>query len=325
MRHGALLVVALFAGGCSATPTTAGSSPEPLHPDAVIELPGEPGALLVHGSAVWVTQPRCLARVSIRRQRLTRRIRLGMTPYDIVAGHGSLWVVGMLTGRERITREGRYPVIHVTRIEPRTGRVLARIPVPARSNGNRLAATAQDIWLTDPAEGASSRILAIDPRTHRVRPMPSGQEPTTLVPDRGGVWSANHDDGTLRLQDDRTALTLRSTRLPGEPHGLAVASGSLWVADGHHDRILEVARDSLEIVRRIGLGHETGPLTPAGRGGVWATAPSHHPEATRLRRIDPGGRIAQTVVAGDPVVDFASRARTLWVATTGRELLRVPE
>jgi hypothetical protein len=322
----ALAGLGLLMMSCGGRGSPATVSSEALSVEGTVELPGEPGAILIRPDAVWVTQPDGLVRVSIQRERITRRVRLGMVAYDIVAGHGSLWAVGMVKGRERVTREGRYPVIHLVRVEPRTGRVLARVPLPARSNGNRLAVTRRNVWITDPAEGPASRIFAVDPVSHRVQTLPSGEEPLALVPDRGRVWSVNHDDGTLRAQDANSARTVASIRLPGEPHGLVLASGSVWVADGHNARVLQVDPDSLEIVSRVDLSHETGPLAPAGRGGVWATAPWQHAESVRLWRIDPEGRVVESVSTGSPIIDFATRGRTLWIATTGsNRLLRVPE
>ena len=197
---------------------------------------------------------------------------------------------------------------------------------PAIVDGNRLAYTGARLWVSDPAEGASSRIFTIDPVTHRVATLVSGQEPVALIPDGDRIWSANHDDGTLHAHHARTGRTTASTRLPGEPHGLAVASGWLWVADAHSNRILQIDPDSLRIVRRIALGHETGPLAAAGRGGVWATGPWHPPSPTRLRRIDESGQVVQSVVAADPIIAFVSSHKSLWIAVTGGNLLlRVSE
>src|SRR5687767_1841359 len=87
---GMVAIGVLVAGGCGGN-----AAPEPmpavLLPADTIELPGEPGAVLVHGSFVWVTQPSGLVRVSVARPRVTARIELNMSPFDLVAADGSLW------------------------------------------------------------------------------------------------------------------------------------------------------------------------------------------------------------------------------------------
>jgi hypothetical protein len=295
-----------------------------------IGLPAEPWAVLAEPGGLWVVlSDHTLARYDpATGRRDGAPVRLPFTPGTLVAGHGDLWIGGQVDGRRRITSEGNYPVIRVARVDPRRRAVTAVIPVPMRSNGNRLVATANAVWVTDPAEGTLSRIWRVDPAANRLlgRPLRGGEEPLALEALGGAVWSANHDDGTLRRMDATTGALEGTVELGVEPHGMAVTQEAIWVADAHHNAVLRVDPASGRTVARIRVGFEPGPLaaTPAA---VWvASPPDLDLAATPLARIDPAG---DRVVA---TVPFAGRATALvadgdraWVATSGpNALLRLP-
>src|SRR5918995_605875 len=166
-----------------------------------IALPAEPWAVLAEPTGLWVVlSDRTLARYDPATARLEAApVRLPFTPGALVAGHGDLWIGGQVDGRRRITAEGNYPVIQLARVDPRRRAVTAVIPVPMRSNGNRLVSTSNAVWVTDPAEGPLSRIWRVDPATNRLLrpPLRGGDGPRAPAALHGAAWRANHDDGTL--------------------------------------------------------------------------------------------------------------------------------
>ena len=296
-----------------------------------IDLPAEPWAVLAEPTGLWVVlSDRTLARYDPATARLDAApVRLPFTPGALVAGHGDLWIGGQVDGRRRITAEGNYPVIQLARVDPRRRAVTAVIPVPMRSNGNRLVSTSNAVWVTDPAEGPLSRIWRVDPATNRLLrpPLRGGEEPLALEALDGAVWSANHDDGTLRRMDAVTGTLEGTVELGVEPHGMAVTHEAIWVADGHHHAVLRVDPASGRTVARIPVGFEPGPLV-ATRTAVWvASPPDPDLAASQLARIDPAGN--RVVAAGVPIDGRATAlvadGERAWVATTGpNALLRLP-
>jgi DNA-binding beta-propeller fold protein YncE len=255
-------------------------------------------------------------------------VRLPFTPGTLAAGHGDLWVGGQVEGRRRVTAEGSYPVIRVARVDPDRRVVTAVIALPMRSNGNRLVGTPDAVWVTDPAEGPASRIWRIDPATNRPLspPLQGGEEPLALEAAGGSVWSANHDDGTLRRMDARTGALERRIDLGVEPHGMAVAEGAIWVADAHHATVLRVDPGGGRTVARVPVGFETAALA-ATPTAVWvATPPEPDVGASSLARIDPAtNRVTATTPVPGKVMALAADRTGAWLATAGPDaILRLP-
>ena len=295
-----------------------------------IDLPAEPWAVLAEAGGLWVVlSDHTLARYDPATARSDgAAVRLPFTPGALVAGHGDLWIGGQVDGRRRITSEGSYPVIQVARVDPRRRAVTAVIPMAMRSNGNRLASTPNAVWVSDPAEGALSRIWRVDPAANRVLrpPLRGGEEPLALETLGDAVWSANHDDGTLRRLDATTGALETTVELGVEPHGMAVTQEAIWVADAHHNAVLRVDPASGRTVARIPVGFETGPLV-ATRTALWvASHPDPDLPPSPLARVDPASnQVAATVpVEGRPTV-LVSDGDRAWVATSGpNALLRLP-
>ena len=310
-----LAVVLLLLTGCQ------GPRAEPR-----TDLPAEPWAVVAEAGGLWVVLgDHTVARYDPATARIDGApVRLPFTPGAMVGGHGDLWIGGQVDGRRRVTAEGSYPVIRVARVDPRRRAVTAVIALPLRSNGNRLASTPSAVWVTDPAEGALSRIWRVDPATNRPlgRPLRAGEEPLAIEAVDGAVWSANHDDGTLRRLDAATGALRGTVDLGVEPHGMAIAHGAIWVADAHHHAVLRVDPGSGRTVARIPVGFEPGPLA-ATRSAVWvATPPDPDLAAGSLARIDPAGnRVTATVSVDGQATALAADGDRAWVATIGPDAI----
>jgi streptogramin lyase len=295
-----------------------------------IDLTAEPWAVLADAGGLWVVLS---DHTVVRYDPATKRIdgapvRLPFTPGAIVAGHGDLWIAGQVDGRRWITSEGNYPVIRVARVDPSRRAVTAVIPLPLRSNGNRLVTTPNAVWVTDPAEGTLSRVWRVDPATNRLLhpPLRAGEEPLALEALGGAVWSANHDDGTLRRMDAATGALEGTVDLGVEPHGMALGQGAIWVADAHHNAVLRVDPASGRTLARIPVGFEPGPVA-ATRTAVWvANPPDPDLAAGPLVRIDPSAnRVTATVPLDGHATALVAEGDGAWVATTGpNAILRLP-
>jgi streptogramin lyase len=321
-----VVVLLSLLAGCTAAPDDGGTRLA----TARIGLPAEPWALLLDAGGLWVVlSDHSVARYDPATGRADGApVLLPFTPGAVVAGHGDLWVGGQVDGRRRVTAEGNYPVIRVARVDPRRRKVTAVISLPMRSNGNQLLSTPNAVWVTDPAEAPQSRIWRIDPTTNRLLrpPLRGGEEPLALARSGGAVWSANHDDGTLRRMAATTGALQATVDLGVEPHGMAVAPGAIWVADAHHQAILRIDPASGRTVARVPVGFEPGPLA-ATPTAVWVARPTDPdlPPGPAVR-IDPAtNRVRGEVPVDGRVTALAAGAGQAWAATSGPDaLLRLP-
>ena len=323
--HAAAIGALLLLGGChpsAGDDRPAAAAPTTLGAAGRIDLPAEPAALVADPGGLWVTLgDHSVARLDTATGRADGpAVRLPFTPGAMVSGHGDLWVVGQVQGRRRITSQGNYPVIQLARVDPRRRRVRAVVPLPMRSNGNRLASTPTAVWVTDPAEGTQSRTWRVDPAGNRLLrpPLRAGEEPLAVETLGRSVWTANHDDGTLRRMEAATGALRDTIELGIEPHGMAVARAAIWVADAHHEALLRIDPANGHTLARVPLGFEPG-LLAATRAAVWVASPPR-PElpGSVVARVDPAGnRVAATVDLAGTATALASDGQRVWVATSG--------
>lgn len=221
--------------------------------------PGDPD---VAAGALWVPlfQGGRLQRVDLRTGAVTTALR--GTFWQAAAGYGSVWLLEWRgQGPGWTDWNGRT----VTRLDPRSGKVTARIAV--RGGARNLAAGEGGVWVV--SQGAVDRI---DPRTNRitarvrVAPAPeqvrvgegrvwvtcrggalagidprrlkqtarihTGTDAQYLDVGDGAVWVGNVNDisdSTLARVDPARARVTRTIPVADGPQGLVVGFGSVWV------------------------------------------------------------------------------------------------
>jgi YVTN family beta-propeller protein len=156
---------------------------------ATIPVPGQGSAVTVAaaGGAVWVSGNRGLHRIDPARNRVTAT---GVCCGDLAGGAGGLWVAN---GMDRT----------VLRVDPATGRVLAKIPAPPATAGEAPfgIAAAGAVWVTsattDPQPGDPSLLWRVDPVGNRLV--------GTLRLGTVGPVGARHVQPTVAVDEDGTA------------------------------------------------------------------------------------------------------------------------
>jgi DNA-binding beta-propeller fold protein YncE len=191
-------------------------------------------------------------------------------PTAVLVSDGSLWVAG-----------SRF----IARIDPQSGAVLARIPVPSSGVGScQLASGAGSIWA---AYTGTPNVLRIDPTTNRV----TAEIEHGRLPDGGGVAFA---DERVWVSRDSTkprsyvsAIDPRTNRLTGDsitvgtgPGSLASGFGSLWVSNTS-DPHSNLSRVDPRTGRMSYLAF--GGIPFIGFGSVWVTPFRSGP----IHRYDP--------------------------------------
>ena len=206
-------------------------------------------------------------------------------------GMGALWVV---------TTDNA-----VLRIDPRTGRVTRRIPVPADSLSG-MAAGAGALWVTDPVDGVVWRIQLGPPRLV-MRTIEAGIGAAAVAVGANAVWVVNGAD-TMVVRIDPVSGRASRRHLPRPPLAVAAApGGDAWVsladaspAEGEHAGRKGGARERLVLRHgpgRSGRRRRRDRLRPAVPGTVACTGPRHRcvdparPRVAPLSRGPPDGRL----------------------------------
>ena len=136
------------------------------------------------------------------------------------------------------------------RIDPATG---ARTPVRVRGTPTWLAYAAGSVWVSDPANASLARI---DTATNTiVGDGDSGGCPGRVVAAERTVWVQDECQvDTLFRLDPATGRLAGSTTVGTDTEGMALAGGSLWVADGSRSGVaqLDAATGRLQRTVRVG-------------------------------------------------------------------------
>jgi DNA-binding SARP family transcriptional activator/ABC-type transport system substrate-binding protein len=184
-------------------------------------------------------------------------------------------------------------------IDVRRGRVLASLPIGHElAAGNALLAQGRDAdWLA----AGSGALLQIDPRRRRIRRSTSlGFPPGGIAVGIGSVWVVAQDRPVLLRLEPTYGTVERRYRLPtsgvARPDffsGVAVAAGSVWVAQGE-ERVIRIDPRSGRTLARI---RAPGATSLAGaEEAVWLSGGN----SGVLYRIDPVANAVVTRVSLDP-------------------------
>jgi hypothetical protein len=258
-------------------------------------------------------------------------IVVGDGPNAVAAGAGAVWVSAL---------PGDGPPYRLVRLDPTTGGVVARIPVPAlptwEVGGGGLSALPEGVWVTgavdDPEGGADAIVYRVDPATDEVA------ERIDLGPgfgadvwvDGSGLWVLVFEEGSdpgiavVRL-DPVSFHEVARTRLPTDWAKQVFAfDGSIWVHGNRDDAsegagvvpdvLFQIDPATNRYVGTVDLPSQEFPLAVDGTS-IWQRT------ADGVTRIDPKG--SPTRIPLDGMEEFccshiaSDRAGGLWVVARG--------
>jgi branched-chain amino acid transport system substrate-binding protein len=294
------------------------------------ELGLEPGrALSELQRAILVHDPALDTRTRVPSRRSARRRPAGSL---LVAGGGFVLLAALaaalvaLTGGDGTARLGSVAPNSVGVIDPRSGDIVASLPVGA----GPVAVAVGDggVWV---ANGGDQTLSQIDARTRDViGSVGTGRVPADVAVGAGTVWVANATTGTATgtvsridpLSRASSAIRVRSNVrddfAPPTPGVLAIGAGRVW-SNHVRNRIASFAIAGQPSVHRFGLGaeHSVDGLVVAA-GSLWAASSA----SDRLFRIDPVRRavVAEVPIAAAPgqrvagPYGLAAGFGSIWVA-----------
>ena len=147
--------------------------------------------------------------------------QIGSPTFGLATGGGSVWVGGLGSG-------------DVIRVDPATGKVVARVSVGARVFN--LAAAPGAVWAID---NALSTAVRVDTKTANVTArVPVGFQPYDIEWGFGSAWVANAGDGTVwRITNGKV---VKRIKVGAEPNGLTAYRGALWVSDHTLGKVVRI-------------------------------------------------------------------------------------
>jgi YVTN family beta-propeller protein len=168
------------------------------------------GLIAADGDATWaLSRPGWVHRIDTRTgQPLALRNRRADA---IAAGDGQVWV---------------FEKGDVLRLDPKTGRKLARVPLAAQWI-DALAVGEGAVWGADTFSGL---VWRVDPQTNTARTVEVGRGVDAVAAGDGAVWAASGELGTVSRIDPETNEVTATIKVPGTPRGLAVGGGRVWVS-----------------------------------------------------------------------------------------------
>lgn len=225
---------------------------------AVFPVTGSPDWSVVTKDSVWVTSGRTdhVVQLLAATNKVGLIVDVARPCSGLADGFGSVWSPSCKDHA-------------VLRIDPATGKVLAKIAAdPANSEGGITIGDGSVWMVTKP-----STLVRIDPATNAIAksiPLPSGSE-NPLFSNRF-VWVSSYEHDKL-LKVDPTSGTIVATIPVGpKPRFLTAGAGSIWTlnqGDGSVSRVEETTGKVLATIP-CGIPGGGGEIT-FGDGFVWAT------------------------------------------------------
>jgi YVTN family beta-propeller protein len=256
--------------------------------------------LTVRGHGVIIAPPNSVAVIDPSSNRVVAAVPVGLRPIALAAGEDALWVVN----------DGDHTV---SRIEPKTRKVVRTIAIPGTAPLGGIAAGAGAVWLVTGYQTLS--LVRISPGydavewTRALGHVWWPWQPTPVATGAGAVWAPAAPDGTLARIDPQTGRVSRRIDVGTEPAGVAVGEGAVWVAGGGENVVVRVDPGTDAVVSRPSVGAYPTALA-TGAGAVWVAANGDD----AVSRVDPQSAAVTTIPVGKEPVGVAVAAGSVWVA-----------
>jgi DNA-binding beta-propeller fold protein YncE len=266
----------------------------------------------------------------IRPDAITATVPVGPMPSQVAIGADAVWLASWGGGA-------------LLRIDPKTRRVVWKTRVGESQNGPLGVAVGKTaVWVPNFADGRLWAFGRHDGRPQRrIDVNGGGGVAVAAAAGREVLWAAccGTETGGLRGRltriDTATARVTARVRLRGNPQGVVVGVGAVWVGDLSNG-VWRIDPATASMVERISVA---APLALAvDSGALWvATGPTGPTSGGALVRIDPAGNqvAARFPLVGTPA-DVAAGDGMVWVtqpdigeltavdATSGRITARIP-
>ncbi len=212
---------------------------------------------LTHGfGALWVVnyERGILSRVDPRTGR-SRTVRVGATPFDVLAAYGRIWVTAWGAGT-------------LVEVQPRTLRVLRRTSIGPRPTG--LRAADGGVWV---GFGRSATDVArVDPQTHAVDRVEVGvRAPSWFVAGTRDLWIQAADNVLVHLDPSSRRVVAKLSVGRTLAQGALAADGTFWIPDKEQSVVYRVDPRTGRVVDSFAAGAGAF-FTLRAFGSMWVTS-----------------------------------------------------
>jgi hypothetical protein len=321
----ATAVAVAFSGGSNAVHVeiNAVGVVDPTKNEVVAQVPVgvNPVAIALSQGRAWVVneEDRTVSEIDARTRRVVGSIALDGAPTAVATADGFVWVLNATTA------ENTRPAVEITKINPRVGLVVDRIPTDLAYGDvivGSLAVGHGSAWVPSPDEYAPTGVLErIDLATHRAtgryRVFGPRRASEGIVYANGAVWF--HDARGLVRIDPRTGnVKVADVRGGG---GIAVGPDRVWVAARFFPTCLvaDCSESKTGYIASIdanvgGVRRTVSARDPAavvlGNGSVWIANRNTHD----VQRFDPKtNRTVATIPLHNPPTALAAGEGAVWV------------
>ena len=182
----------------------------------------------------------------------------------------------------------------------------------------QIATDGAEAWAGDGFYGTITAIDGRGAKTRTFRPEPRSTGRLALAAGTGVLWVGSQD-GTLSELEPRAGRPVAVIQGVGDAQALALAAGSVWIAEANEDSLREVDTNTHRVTRSIPIGGAPSGIT-LGDGSIWAVTP----EESRVWRVNPhtGAVIAAITVAPQSELITATR-NDVWVGSSAGTLQEI--
>jgi streptogramin lyase len=192
----------------------------------------------------------------------------------VTSGFGAIWTVDCSR-------------IALLRIDPGSGKVVDRIPLPgtAVEGEGLLTADPHGVWVPGTNAATQKSVLVhVDPASNSVvASIPVPYDSSGAAAGFGAVWVTSASTGTVLRIDPVANRVVARIKVHGSPRFITAGEGGVWSLNQEDGSVSRIDPKSNRVVATIPLAVPgSGGCIAAGVGGVWVTMPG-----TPLSQIDP--------------------------------------
>jgi virginiamycin B lyase len=212
------------------------------------------------------------------------------------------------------------PKNNVTRLDPKTNKVAAVIPV-GKGPCSGLVAAFGSVWVPNCGD---ETIVRLDMKTGAITSTIRtgiGSSEGSIVAGAESIWILTDKKGTLARFDPGTDRVVAEIYVPTGSFGIAFGDDAVWVTSTDHDSVARIDPHTNLVVETIAVGKQPRFLA-AGGGAVWTLNQGDG----SVSRIDPKtNTVAATIDVGvpGPGGDIAFGEGSLWVTAFEFPLSRI--
>jgi hypothetical protein len=196
---------------------------------------GHPNALETTGEGLWIgEQTTDLAYLVDWQGKVLRQVETESSNTSGIAyGGGFLWMAANGKAIGRPTKPTDASTGEVLKVDPSTGKTVARYPIPGGGGVHGLEFAENTLWLTSLQ---LRKLSQVDPKDFRLlHQIPVHLDRAHgLAWDRGAIWCMHSSDRVIHKLDAKNGRLLEKVTLAKEdpdPHGMCLYQGRLFYCD----------------------------------------------------------------------------------------------